>query len=633
MMISITFTDGKVRKYPKGITTAKIVKGISHSFSKRVLSASLNGQQIELYTEIFEDSELSFYTWYDTLGKKAFWHSSAHLLAQAILNFYPKANLHIGNTVENGFYYDIDFGEANFYKKDFHKIDKKIMENALKSTTFKRDTFSKNEALKHYEVNKYKIELIESFQKITFGDFTDLCQGVHIPHTGLIKAVKIINTSGCYWKVNEKNEQLTRIYGISFTRKEYLEEYLLILEETKKRDHSKLGKELGLFIFSERVGSGLPLWLPKGTDLLKRMENFLIKLQKKSGYEMVITPHIGHKMLYETSGHWEKYGKNSFKPIRTPNEGEEFLLRPMNCPHHCEIYRNKKLSYRDLPKRLAEFGTVYRYEKSGELHGITRTRSFTQDDAHIFCSPDQLSVEIQSVIDMIFYVFRVFGFKEYTAKISLRDNRNSYIGSEENWKKSEEAIIHSARVKNLKTILAYGEAAFYGPKLDFMVKDSLGRNWQLGTIQVDYNLPECFDLYYKGIDNKFHRPVIIHRAHFGSLERFSAILLEHTLGNLPLWLAPTQVILLPIKKKNLKFAKKVLDLLYIYGVRALLDERNENISKKIRDAENYKIPIIAVIGDKEQEKGTVSIRRHIIGNLGSISINSFLDLLRKEINF
>jgi threonyl-tRNA synthetase len=544
MMIRITFTDGKVRKYPKGITPAKIVKGISHSFSKRVLSASLNGQQIDLYTEIFEDSELSFYTWDDPHGKKAFWHSSAHLLAQAILNFYPKANLHIGNTVENGFYYD--FG-VDFSKKYLHKIEKKMMENALKYTTFKRDTFSKNEAL----VNKYKIELQE--QEITFcthGDFTDLClcQGGHIPHTGLIK---IINTSGCYWKVNE---QLTRIYGISFPRKEYLEEYLLILEETKKRDHSKLGKELGLFIFSERVGSGLPLWLPKGTDLLKRMENFLIKLQ--SGYEMVITPHIGHKMLYETSGHWEKYGKNSFKPIRTPNEGEEFLLRPMNCPHHCEIYRNKKLSYRDLPKRLAEFGTVYRYEKSGELHGITRTRSFTQDDAHIFCTPDQLSVEIQSVIDMIFYVFRVFGFKEYTAKISLRDNRNSYIGSEENWKKSEEAIIHSAKVKNLKTILAYGEAAFYGPKLDFMVKDSLGRNWQLGTIQVDYNLPECFDLYYKGIDNKFHRPVIIHRAHFGSLERFSAILLEHTGGNLPLWLAPTQVILLPIKKKILNLQKK-----------------------------------------------------------------------------
>src|SRR6266576_694613 len=492
----IRFTYGKVRKYSKGITPAKIIKGISHSFSKRVLSASLNGQQVEFDIEIFEDSELSFYTWDNALGKKAFWHSSAHLLTQALLNFYPKANLHIGNPIDNGFYYDIDFGEAHL--KDFHKIEKKILENALKSNTFKSDTFSKNEAIKHYEGNKYKIELIESFQVITFctyGDFTDLCLGVHIPHTGLIKSVKIINTSGSYWKVNE---QLTRIYGISFPRKEYLEEYLLILEETKKRDHRKLGKELGLFIFSERVGLGLPLWLPKGTDLLKLMENFLIKLQKKSGYEMVTTPHIGHKILYETSGHWKKYGKNSFKPIRTPNK----------------------------------------------------------EEAHIFCTQNQLSVEIQKVIDMIFYVFRVFGFKEYTAKISLRDKRNSYIGSEENWKKSEEAIIHSSRMKNLKTILAYGEAAFYGPKLDFMVKDSLGRNWQLGTIQVDYNLPECFDLSYKGIDNKFHRPVIIHRAHFGSLERFSAILLEHTVGNLPLWLAPTQVMLLTIKKKILNLQKK-----------------------------------------------------------------------------
>lgn len=636
-MIQITFSDASVREYRSGITAAEVAKDIGEGFARRVLSATLNDEQVELSTPIKSDVRLTLYTWDDILGKKTFWHSSAHLLAQAISAFYPEAKLTIGPAIENGFYYDIDFGSEIFSEKDFHRVEQKMLENARKAAEFRLYSISKAEALGYYKDNLYKTELIKNLQDgtITFcthDDFTDLCRGGHIPQTALIKSVKILNTSGVYWRGDEKNKQLTRVYGISFPKQKDLEEYLLQLEEAKKRDHRKLGKTLGLFVFSDRVGPGLPLWLPKGADLRKRLEDFLVQVQRKSGYEMVVTPHIGHKQLYMTSGHWTKYGEDSFRPITTTHEGEEFLLKPMNCPHHCEIYRTQQWSYRDLPKRFAEFGTVYRYEQSGQLHGLTRVRGFTQDDAHIFCTPEQLLEEFKSVIDLVFYVFRSLGFTEYMAQISLRDPQipEKYIGSDAHWKKAEKAIIEATEEKGLKTVLAYGKAAFYGPKLDFMIKDALGRSWQLGTIQVDYNLPERFDLHYKGADNELYRPVMIHRAPFGSLERFIAILLEHTAGDFPLWLMPYQAAILPISEKHLEYARNVLNLLPWPEIRVFIDDRNEKTGKKIRDAEIDKIPFMIVVGDKEQEGGKISVRRRGKGDLGRITVKSFIDLVIKE---
>ncbi|XOD66595.1 MAG: threonine--tRNA ligase [Flavobacteriales bacterium Tduv] len=636
-MIRITFPDGSVRHYQIGITSVDVAKDISEGLARKVLSATVNDEQVELSTPIKSDARLTLYTWDDIFGKKIFWHSSAHLLAQAISVFYRKAKLTIGPAIDNGFYYDVDFGSEIFSEKDFHRVEQKMLENARKASEFRIYPVSKAEALNHYKDNVYKTELIENLQDgtITFcthDDFTDLCRGGHIPQTALIKSVKILNTSGAYWRGVVKNKRLTRVYGISFPKQKDLEEYLLQLDKAKKRDHRKLGKELGLFTFSDRVGPGLPLWLPKGADLRKRLEDFLTQVQRKAGYEMVVTPHIGYKELYMTSGHWAKYEENSFRPITTPNEGEEFLLKPMNCPHHCEIYRAQKGSYRDLPKRFAEFGTVYRYEQSGELHGLTRVRSFTQDDAHIFCAPEQLLDEFKSVIDLVFYVFRSLGFTEYTAQISLRDPQKpeKYIGSDAHWKKSEKAIIEATEDRGLKTVLAYGEAAFYGPKLDFMIKDALGRSWQLGTIQVDYNLPERFNLNYKGADNESYRPVMIHRAPFGSLERFIAILLEHTAGDLPLWLTSYQAVILPIGKKHLEYARNVLNLMSRSEVRASIDDRNEKIGKKIRDAEMDKVPFMIVIGEREQESGEISVRRRGQGDLGSFSVKDFLDFVSKE---
>ncbi|XOD68533.1 MAG: threonine--tRNA ligase [Flavobacteriales bacterium AspAUS03] len=638
-MIRIILPDGIVRKYQSGVTPAQIAQDISEGLAGKVLSASVNGDQVELSTPIERDAQLVLYTWDDALGKKAFWHSSAHLLAQAILEFYPQAKLSIGPAIDIGFYYDVDFGTEVFSEKDFQQIEQRILENARTAAEFKIYPVSKIEALTQYKSNVYKTELIKNLQDgtITFcihDDFTDLCRGGHIPHTALIKAVKILNTSGAYWRGDEKNKQLTRIYGISFSKQKELDEYLLCLEEAKKNDHRKLGKSLGLFTFSDRVGAGLPLWLPKGAALRKRLENFLTQAQGKSGYEMVITPHIGHKDLYMTSGHWGKYGEDCFKPIATPHEGEEFLLKPMNCPHHCEIYRAQQWSYRDLPKRFAEFGTVYRYEQSGELHGLTRVRGFTQDDAHIFCTPDQLSEEFKAVIDLVLYVFRTLGFTEYIAQVSLRDPQtpDRYIGSEEHWKKAESAIMQAVEENGLKAVLVRGEAAFYGPKLDFIIKDALGRHWQLGTIQVDYNLPERFDLHYKGPDNEFHRPVMIHRASFGSLERFIAILLEHTSGDLPLWLTPNQAVILPISEKHLMYAEKILNLLSQSKIRAFIDDRNEKTGKKIRDAEINKVPFMIIVGDKEQKCKEISVRQHGQGDLGRFAMENFLDLLFKKMN-
>ncbi|XCI75409.1 MAG: threonine--tRNA ligase [Flavobacteriales bacterium] len=638
-MIRITLPDGVVRKYKSVVTPAQIAQDISEGLARKVLSASVNGYQVELSTPIERDSQLVLYTWDDVLGKKAFWHSSAHLLAQAVLDFYPQAKLSSGPAIDTGFYYDVDFGPEVFSEKDFQSVEQRMLDNARKATEFKLYPVSKVEALTKYKSNVYKTELIENLQDgtITFcvhDDFTDLCRGGHIPHTALIKAVKILNISGAYWKGNKKNKQFTRIYGISFPRQKDLDEYLLHLEEAKKRDHRKLGKTLELFTFSDRVGPGLPLWLPKGAALRKRLEDFLTQTQRKAGYEMVVTPHIGHKDLYMTSGHWAKYGEDSFKPIATPHEGEEFILKPMNCPHHCEIYRAQQWSYRDLPKRFAEFGTVYRYEQSGELRGLTRVRGFTQDDAHIFCTQDQLSEEFKAVIDLVLYVFCMLGFTEYTAQVSLRDPQtpDRYIGSEENWKKAESAIMQAAEESGLKVVLVRGEATFYGPKLDFMIKDALGRHWQLGTIQVDYNLPERFNLYYKGIDNKFHRPVMIHRAPFGSLERFIAILLEHTAGDLPLWLTPTQVVIIPIGEKHIPYAEKILTLLSQSDVRAFIDDRNEKTGKKIRDAEINKVPFMIIVGDKEQECEEISVRRHGQGDLGRFAMENFLDLVYHKNN-
>ncbi|WP_312323969.1 threonine--tRNA ligase, partial [Soonwooa sp.] len=559
------------------------------------------------------------------------------LLAQAIMEYYPDAKLTIGPAIANGFYYDVDFGDHPLSEKDFERLEKKILENAKKNSTFNLREVSKADALKEYADNSFKTELIENLQDgeitfVTHDNFTDLCRGGHIPSTGIVKAVKILNAAGAYWRGDEKNKQLTRVYGISFPKQKELTEYLERLEEAKRRDHRKLGKEMGIFTFSEKVGAGLPLWLPKGAMLRKKLEHFLSAAQKKQGYEFVISPHIGHKDLYVTSGHYEKYGADSFQPIKTPNEGEEFLLKPMNCPHHCEIYKAQQWSYRDLPKRYAEFGTVYRYEQSGELHGLTRVRGFTQDDAHLFCMPDQLNEEFEKVIDLVLYVFGSLGFEDFTAQISLRDpeNKQKYIGSDENWDKAESAIINAAKAKGLKTVTEYGEAAFYGPKLDFMVKDALGRSWQLGTIQVDYNLPERFDLWYTGSDNEKHRPVMIHRAPFGSMERFIAILLENTAGDFPLWLAPDQFIILPISEKYVDYAKKVSQLLENHDISGLIDERNEKTGKKIRDAELNKIPFMLVVGENEAGNNTVSVRRRGEGDLGEMKIDDFISYFKTE---
>lgn len=638
-MVNIKLPDGSVRSYEQQVTPLEIAQSISEGLARNVISALVDGKQVEITTPITQDAEVQLLTWNDELGKKAFWHSSAHLLAQAILDFYPNAKLTIGPAIENGFYYDIDFGEEKISEKDFEKIEKKMLEHAKLKSEFKLYPVSKEEALKLYKDNPFKTELIENLEdgSITFcthENFTDLCRGGHIPHTGIIKAVKILNAAGAYWRGNEKNPQLTRVYGISFPKQKELKEYLENLEEAKRRDHRKLGKELGIFTFSEKVGAGLPLWLPKGATLRRKLEAFLQKAQLKAGYEMVVTPHIGHKDLYITSGHYEKYGADSFQPIKTPNEGEEFLLKPMNCPHHCEIYNSAQWSYRDLPKRFAEFGTVYRYEQSGELHGLTRVRGFTQDDAHIFCTPDQLLDEFKKVIDLVLYVFGSLGFENFTAQVSLRDqeDRSKYIGTEENWAKAENAIITAAKEKGLNYKIEYNEAAFYGPKLDFMVKDALGRSWQLGTIQVDYNLPERFDLSYIGSDNEKHRPVMIHRAPFGSMERFVAILLEHTGGNLPLWLAPEQFKILPISDKYLDYSYKVLDELQDVNIAGSVDARAEKTGKKIRDAEIDKVPYMLIVGEQEEGNETVSVRKHGEGDLGSFSIKDFKALLEKELN-
>ena len=639
MNIKITLPDGSVKEYPSGITPYDVAKDISEGLARNVISAKFNDKKVETTTPLTTDGNLILYTWNDDEGKKTFWHSSAHLMAQAILKYYPDAKLTIGPAIDSGFYYDIDFGDQQFSEKDFEKIEKKMLEIAKGKHEFKLREVSKKEGLDLYkkENNPFKIELIENLNdgEITFcdhDDFTDLCRGGHIPHTGLIKAVKLLNVAGAYWRGDETKPQLTRVYGISFPKQKMLKEHLALLEEAKKRDHRKLGKELELFSFSNKVGQGLPLWLPKGAALRERLENFLKKAQKKAGYQQVVTPHIGHKNLYVTSGHYEKYGKDSFQPIQTPKEGEEFLLKPMNCPHHIEIFKTKPYSYKDLPVRFAEFGTVYRYEQSGELHGLTRVRGFTQDDAHIFCTPDQLLDEFKKVIDLVMYVFGSLGFEDFTAQISLRDkeDRSKYIGSDENWERAEQAIIQAAKDKNLNTVTEYGEAAFYGPKLDFMVKDALGRSWQLGTIQVDYNLPERFDLTYTGADNKPHRPVMIHRAPFGSMERFIAILLEHTGGNFPLWLTPEQVKILPISEKYEKYAKNVLNLLDNSDIRATIDLRNEKVGRKIRDAEVMKVPYMIIIGEKEADNGTISVRKHKEGDLGSFTIDEFVDYMEKE---
>ncbi|ADY30224.1 threonine--tRNA ligase [Cellulophaga lytica] len=641
-MIKITLPDGTLKEFSEGSTPMDVAKSISEGFARNVISAKFNDTTVETVTPLTEDGSLVLYTWKDTEGKQAFWHSSSHIVAQAIEELYPGVKLTIGPSIENGFYYDVDLGEGrSISDKDFPKIEKKAIEIARGKHDFKIRSVTKDEALALYKEqgNEYKTELIENLEDgtITFCDhdtFTDLCRGGHIPNTGIVKAIKILSVAGAYWRGDENKPQLTRIYGISFPKQKELTEYLELLEQAKQRDHRKLGKELELFTFSQKVGAGLPLWLPKGAALRERLENFLKKAQKKAGYEMVVTPHIGQKELYVTSGHYAKYGEDSFQPIKTPKMDEEFLLKPMNCPHHCEVFNFKPHSYKDLPKRFAEFGTVYRYEQSGELHGLTRVRGFTQDDAHIFCTPDQLDQEFKNVIDLSLYVLNSLGFTNFKAQVSVRDlnNPDKYIGSVENWEKAENAIINAAKEKGLDYVIESGEAAFYGPKLDFMVKDALGRNWQLGTIQVDYNLPERFDLTYKGSDNEDHRPVMIHRAPFGSMERFIALLLEHTGGNFPLWLIPDQAIVLPVSEKYEKYAKKVLNSLENDEIRALLDNRNETVGKKIREAEMNKIPFMIIIGENEEATNTISVRKHGGEDLGSISIKDFSDLVTSEIN-
>jgi len=639
-MVKIKFPDGNVREYPKGVTGLEIAKNISERLAKEVLSVTVNGEIWDLTRPITADSTLKLHKWDDEEGKHAFWHSSAHLMAEAIESIYPGVKLGIGPSIENGFYYDIDFGATTITEADLVKVEEKMMEFVREKQEIVRKEITKTEALKMFteKGDIYKVELINDLQDGTItlytqGSFTDLCRGPHLPDTSFIKSFKLLSIAGAYWRGNEKNKMLTRVYGISFPQKKLLDEYLVLLEEAKKRDHRKIGKELELFTFSQSVGAGLPLWLPKGAQLRERLEMFLKKVQKKYGYEQVITPHIGQKELYITSGHWAKYGKDSFRPITTPQEGEEFMLKPMNCPHHCEIYKFKPRSYKDLPVRFAEFGTVYRYEQSGELHGLTRVRGFTQDDAHIFCRPDQLKEEFMKVIDIVLYIFKTLKFNDYTAQISLRDpsNTEKYIGSEENWEKAERAIIEAADEKGLKTVSVVGEAAFYGPKLDFMVKDAIGRKWQLGTIQVDYNLPERFQLEYIGADDKRYRPIMIHRAPFGSMERFVAVLIEHTGGKFPLWLTPDQVVILPISEKYNDYAKKVLNFLNNSDIRTLIDDRNEKIGKKIRDNELKRIPYLIVVGEKEAEADLVAVRVQGEGDKGQMKLDEFVDFINDEI--
>lgn len=633
-MIHITLPDGAVREYQEGVSAMDVAKSISEGLARKVLAAEVNGEVWDAARPINNDASLKLLTWDNKEGKSTFWHSSAHLMAEALEALYPGVKLGIGPSIETGFYYDIDLGDNRVIKEeDLKKIEDKMKELAKNNSVYTRKDVSKGDAVAYFteKQDPYKLELIEGLEdgQITFytqGGFTDLCRGPHIPHTGFIKAIKLMNIAGAYWRGNEKNKMLTRIYGVTFPAQKELDEHIALLEEAKKRDHRKLGKELELFAFSEKVGSGLPLWLPKGAMLRERLQQFLQKAQLDTGYLPVITPHIGSKQLYVTSGHWEKYGKDSFRPITTPQEGEEFMLKPMNCPHHCEIYKTAPRSYKDLPLRLAEFGTVYRYEQSGELHGLTRVRGFTQDDAHLFCRPDQVLEEFKKVIDLVMYVFTSLDFQNFTAQVSLRDkeDRSKYIGSEENWQIAEQAIIQAAAEKGLNTVVEYGEAAFYGPKLDFMVKDALGRSWQLGTIQVDYNLPERFELEYVDSDNSRKRPVMIHRAPFGSMERFIAVLLEHCGGNLPLWLAPVQLKVLPISDKFGEYAEQVAKALKAEGIRAEVDDRNEKIGKKIRDTELMKVPYMLVVGEKEMNEGMVAVRKHGEGDKGTLPLQEFI---------
>ncbi|GAB3533367.1 threonine--tRNA ligase [Pontibacter brevis] len=639
-MINITLPDGSVRQYEKGVTSFEVAQSISEGLARNVLAAKVNDTVWDLSRPITEDATVQLLTWNDDLGKNAFWHSSAHLLAEALEELFPGVKFGIGPPVENGFYYDVDLGEHSFSQEDFAKVEQKMLELARNKSEFKRRDVSKAEAIEYFtnKGDEYKLDLIKDLADGTIsfyeqGNFVDLCRGPHIPNTSHIKAAKIMNVAGAYWRGDEKNKQLTRIYGVTFPKQKELTEYLQRLEEAKKRDHRKLGKELELFAFSEKVGMGLPLWLPKGTLLRERLEQFMRKAQMRAGYQPVVTPHIGSKELYITSGHYEKYGADSFQPIKTPNEGEEFFLKPMNCPHHCEIYKTRPRSYKELPVRLAEFGTVYRYEQSGELHGLTRVRGFTQDDAHIFCRPDQVKEEFIKVIDLVLYVFQALGFEDYTAQISLRDpeNKKKYIGGDEAWEKAETAIIEAASEKGLRTVTELGEAAFYGPKLDFMVKDALGRKWQLGTIQVDYQLPERFQLEYIGADNQKHRPVMIHRAPFGSLERFVAVLIEHCGGNFPLWLSPEQFAILPISEKYQDFAQEVYERLQQHDIRGFVDNRDEKIGRKIRDAEVQKVPYMLIVGEKEQENGAVSVRKHGEGDLGTMSVEEYINFFQDKI--
>jgi threonyl-tRNA synthetase len=644
-LIHISLPDGSLREYPVGASSHDVALSISEGLARNVLAANVNGAVIDANRPIEPNpnggpTTVQLLTWNDRAGKETFWHSSAHLLAEALETLYPGVQFGIGPAVETGFYYDVDLNGQAFSQEDFKKLEDKMLELARQKNEYIRRAVPKAEAIAYFEQkgDPYKIDLLQDLEdgKITFysqGNFTDLCRGPHIPNTGFIKAVKVMSVAGAYWRGNEKNKQLTRIYAVTFPKQKELDEYLHLLEEAKKRDHRKLGKELDLFTFSERVGAGLPLWLPKGALVRERLENFLRKAQVRAGYQPVVTPHIGSKKLYETSGHWEKYGADSFQPIRTPEEGEEFLLKPMNCPHHCEIYKARPRSYRDLPLRLAEFGTVYRYEQSGELHGLTRVRGFTQDDAHIFCRPDQVKDEFMKVIDLVLYVFKSLGFNDYSAQISLRDpdNKTKYIGSDDLWEKAESAIIESAAAKGLPTVMELGEAAFYGPKLDFMVRDAIGRKWQLGTIQVDYNLPNRFELEYTGADNQKHRPVMIHRAPFGSMERFIAILIENTAGNFPLWLSPDQIAILPISEKYEDYANDVFFTLQEQDIRGFVDLRDEKIGRKIRDAEVSKVPFMLIVGEKEQAEGLVSVRRKGEGDVGSMTVAEFATLFQTEV--
>ena len=640
-MIQVSFPDNSTKSFEHGITPVQIARTISDGLARNVISVDYNGKILETNSEITNNGKIKFFTWNDQEGKKAFWHSSAHVLAQALEELYPNIKLTLGPPINNGFYYDVDFGKNNFSEKDFEKVEKRMIEICKGKHSFELKNISKKDALSHYknQKNEYKVELIENLNDgdITFcyhDSFSDLCKGGHIPNTGMIKAVKLLKVSGAYWRANQDNKQLTRIYGISFPKQKELNEYLNLIEEAKKRDHRKIGKQLGLFTFSDKVGLGLPMWLPQGAELRERLENFLKKAQKIAGYKQVISPHIGNKELYEISGHYSKYGESSFKPISTPSDGEEFLLKPMNCPHHCEIYKSKKWSYKDLPVRYAEFGTVYRYEQSGELHGLTRVRGFTQDDAHIFCTKEQLNDEFKSVIDLVLYVFTSLGFKNFTTQVSLRDKKNAekYIGDEETWENAEQAIINAAQEKNLDFTIVEGEAAFYGPKLDFMVQDAIGREWQLGTIQVDYNLPERFDLNYKDNNNKNKRPVMIHRAPFGSLERFIAILIEHTAGNFPLWLTANHVSIISVGDKHKKQCEKVFKLLENNEIRARVDDRNETVSKKIRDSEINKIPFMIIVGDQEVENFSYPVRGHGGVNFGKKSEDELAIFFNDQIN-